>query len=74
MILDSDVLKHEGLFRNIKIYNTEILQDKNVKIDWEKTQLIISSYGSQDAIKKMAINFGIKEEKIVELYDETKYY
>ena len=33
LILDSDVLKHGGLFRNIKIYNTEILQDNNIKID-----------------------------------------
>lgn len=70
LIVDSDNLKHGTSWRGIKIENTNILK----KIDWNETGLLISSYGSQDQIKELAIKKGIKEEHIYYLYENITSY
>jgi len=64
IIVDNDPYKWGKTWRGIKIYSPEVLD----QVDWTKTILIISSYGSQESIAIEALERGIKENKIVKLY------
>ena len=70
LIVDSDELKHGKSWRGIKIYDTSILKD----LDWKDKGLIISSYGSQNQIKKIALDTGISKEHLVCLYENITRY
>ncbi len=69
-IVDSDLLKHNKSWRGLKIYGTEALRE----VDWSDTNLLISSYGSQDAIIKVALERGVPNDKIAWMYDEVRVY
>lgn len=70
VIVDGDPLKHGTTWRDIEIHSPDILN----KINWNETGLIISSYGSQDQIKTEALNLGIQENIIYQLYDSITRY
>lgn len=74
LIVDSDSTKHEGTWRGIKIFNPKILETIAKDIEWNDTGLLISSYGSQSLIKKAAIESGVKESSILELYKNIVRY
>lgn len=70
IIIDLDSIKQGKTWRGIPIYDPSFLNG----IDWHSTKLVVSSYGSQDAIIKDALGFGVPEKAIVKLYDEVKSY
>ena len=70
VIVDGDPLKHGTTWRGIEIHSPDILNE----INWNETGLIISSYGSQDQIKTVALNLGIQEDKIYQLYNRITRY
>ena len=41
-------------------------------LDWKDKGLIISSYGSQNQIKKVALDTGISKENLICLYENIK--
>jgi len=64
IIVDNDSNKWGKTWRGINIYSPRVLD----QIDWTKTNLIISSYGSQESIAKEAMERGIEEDRIIKLY------
>jgi hypothetical protein len=70
MIVDSDASKHGKTWRGIKIFDPNVLKNFN----WNDKGLIISSYSSQNQIKKAALKMGIREEHILCLYDDIVRY
>jgi len=70
IIVDSDPLKHGKTWRGITIYHPSVLR----KIDWMKTCLVVSSYGSQEAIVCAARDLAVPPGRIVRLYDELRVY
>lgn len=70
LIVDSDPIKHGKSWRGIDIYPTEIIAD----VDWTDAQLVVSSYGSQDAIVNAALARGVPVERIVRLYERIDVY
>ena len=65
IIVDSDTLKQGKSWRGINIY----APDRLSSVNWEKTILLISSYGGQESIYKAAIEKGVQANKIIKLYD-----
>ena len=51
IIVDGDPLKHGNSWRGINIFSPDILD----KFNWDNKALLISSYGSQDTIKEIAL-------------------
>jgi hypothetical protein len=43
-------------------------------MDWSESSLLISSYGSQEAIKEEARRLGVPEDRIITLYEELRVY
>lgn len=70
IIVDSDKIKHKKTWRGINIYDPSVLK----QISWENTSLVISSYGSQNIIQKVAIELGVPENNIFKLYEFTRRY
>ncbi len=69
-IVDSDPLKQGKTWRGITIHGPHLLK----KVDWANVCLIVSSYGSQEAIVNAARDLGVPPERIVHLYDEPRVY
>lgn len=70
LLIDSDPIKQGKSWRGIPIQAPSAL----VGIDWEDTQLLISSYGGQSAITKVAITMGVPLTRLITLYDEIHVY
>ncbi len=64
VIVDSDPLKHGRTWRGIPVYGPRILSG----MDWRQSVLLISSYGSQEAIRSEARKLDVPEERIVAIY------
>lgn len=69
-IVDSDPLKQGKSWRGVPIQAADALAD----VDWQDTLLVISSYGSQDVIAKVAADRGVPSDRIVRLYDHVDVY
>jgi hypothetical protein len=70
VIVDSDPLKQGKSWRGINIYSSEALAG----VDWTTTRLLVSSYGSQEVIKRVAVQLGAPEGRISCLYDHVTAY
>lgn len=70
IIVDSDTSKHNKTWRGIKIFDPNVLKNFNCN----DKGLIISSYSSQNQIKKAALKMGIREEHILCMYDNVVRY
>lgn len=70
IIIDLDPIKQGKTWRGIPIYDPSFLNG----MDWHSTKLLVSSYGSQNAIIKDALGFGVPGHAIVKLYDEVHSY
>ncbi len=66
LVMDNDKTKHGSKWRGIPVVSPQVF--------FRETPLVISSFGSQDAIKKEAIEMGFPEKSIVELYDYPVVY
>jgi SAM-dependent methyltransferase len=69
-IVDSDILKQGKTWRGITIHPPAVLRE----VEWTNIQLVVSSYGSQEAIVQSACDLGVPVEQIVRLYDEVRVY
>lgn len=69
-IVDSDPVKHGTTWRGIAIHPPECLDD----VDWTDTSLLISSYYSQEPIRRAALTLDVPPERIVALYDSVVGY
>jgi 2-polyprenyl-3-methyl-5-hydroxy-6-metoxy-1,4-benzoquinol methylase len=69
-IVDSDPLKKGKSWRGIAIYSPDVLQ----QVDWSNESLIVSSYGSQPDIVRIATGLGVPLERILTLYEEVRVY
>jgi len=65
LIVDSDKLKQGKTWRGISIVGPDILS----AADWNNTQMILSSYSHQEAMREEARSKGIPETAILSLYD-----
>jgi len=70
IIIDSDPIKHGKTWRGILIHAPSIIKEQ----DWSSTNLLISSYGGQDAIFEAAINSNIPSSSIYRLYNIVRHY
>ncbi|MEL7657387.1 MAG: class I SAM-dependent methyltransferase [Bacillota bacterium] len=70
LIVDGDPNKHGKSWRGIRIYSPEILKQINL----QDTILVISSYGSQEAISDIALKYGCPQGQIYKLYDYLRVY
>lgn len=70
IIVDSDKEKQGKTWRNIHIYNPDILQ----QLDLNKIKFLISSYGGQPSIEKALLEMGVQKDNIVKLYKQLKVY
>ena len=69
-LVDSDPVKQGTSWRGVPIAGPESLR----ALDWEVASLVISSYGSQEAIAGAAVSAGVPEARIVRLYDQLRRY
>ena len=67
IIVDSDPLKQGKTWRGIKIYSPTVLKS----IDWANANLIVSSYGSQEAILREALKLNVPKSKIILFYSRS---
>ena len=70
IIVDSDPMKHGKTWRGIPIYDSSIVNE----LDWSSTNLLISSYGGQEAIAEAADSFNVPEKNIIRLYNTIRRY
>lgn len=72
VIVDSDALK-----RGTRYHDIPVLAPEDVAVaDWRSTDfpIVISSYGSQEAIKNSLLGKSVSAHRIVSLYDRIKRY
>lgn len=72
VIVDSDALK-----RGTRYHGIPVLAPEDVSaVDWRSADfpIVISSYGSQEAIKNSLLQKGVSTHRIVSLYDRIKRY
>jgi 2-polyprenyl-3-methyl-5-hydroxy-6-metoxy-1,4-benzoquinol methylase len=65
VIVDADSRKVGKQWRGIDIETPASLRD----VDWKNTQMVLSSYAHQEALKAEAIQLGIPADRIIALYD-----
>ena len=70
LVVDGDPLKQGQSWRGIPTLGPACLAD----LDWSATQLLISSYGHQEAMRAEALRFGIPDDAVVALYDQIHRY
>jgi hypothetical protein len=65
LIVDNDLRKVGKTWRGIQIDGPDRLR----KVDWQETQIVLSSYSHQDALKAEAAQLDIPADRVVALYD-----
>lgn len=70
VLVDSDPLKQGRSWRGLPIQPPARLAE----LDWTRTQLLISSYASQERIASVARGLGVPEDRIVRLYTHLRVY
>ncbi|MGH7032340.1 MAG: class I SAM-dependent methyltransferase [Stellaceae bacterium] len=70
VIVDSDPLKQGKTWRGIKIVGPDCL----ASIDWRDTQIVLSSYSHQEAMREEAQALGIPAQAVISLYDRIWRY
>ena len=69
-LVDGDPVKKGSYWRGLEVRSPKSLD----WVDWSNSQLLISSYGSQEIILEEAAGLGIPRESIVTLYDSNASY
>ena len=70
IIVDSDPFKQGKTWRGIPIYNPAKIKG----LDWSSTNLLISSYGEQEAIFQAAIELNVIPSSIYQFYETIRRY
>jgi ubiquinone/menaquinone biosynthesis C-methylase UbiE len=70
IIVDSDPVKHGKTWRGIPVYDAAALKN----IDLAVTPVLISSYGSQAGIARLALQAGVPAGNIIKLYQKLRVY
>jgi SAM-dependent methyltransferase len=70
LIADQDPLKQGKNWRGIPIVGT----DRLTSVDWRDTQLVLSSYSHQDAMRDEALAHGLSSDTVIPLYDQISRY
>ncbi len=70
LIVDGDPHKQGHTWRGIPIENPRVLGS----LDWEQSALIVSSYASQEAIARAAVDAGVPTNRVLRLYETVKRY
>lgn len=70
LIVDGDRLKQGKTWRGIDIVSPDCLKS----LDWRDTQMVLSSYSHQDAMRDEARAIGIPENAVIALYDRIWRY
>lgn len=70
LLVDTDPLKQGHTWRGVPIRSPQILSD----VCWERTQLLVSSYGNQEEIRQQALSLGVPDPHITRLYDTIHRY
>jgi hypothetical protein len=69
-VVDADPLKQGKSWRGIPIGAPQSVRE----VDWRGTALLVSSYGSQEAIARDALALGVPPERLVLMYDSSRVY
>jgi len=70
LIVDSDPLKQGKSWRGIQT----VAPDRLNAADWRDTQIVLSSYSHQDAMRQEAQDLGIPAQAVISLYDRIWRY
>ena len=70
LVVDGDPLKQGQSWRGIPIVGPERLPE----LDWSRSQILLSSYSHQEAMREEARRLGIPDPAVVTLYDEIFRY
>ena len=70
LLIDTDKAKQGKTWRGIEIMDPSIL----ATMDWKNTELIISSYGSQEIIAEALAAMGVPEKHVHKLYSYISRY
>ncbi|MDJ0837427.1 MAG: class I SAM-dependent methyltransferase [Acidobacteriota bacterium] len=70
LLVDSDPTKQGRTWRGVPIVDSSELEN----LDWTQTNLLLSSYGSQEVMTNLALEMGVPEEKIFRIYDTIRRY
>jgi len=70
VIVDSDPIKHGKTWRGIPIYDPFRIK----ALDWSSTNLLISSYASQETIFEAAVKLNVPATNITRLYKTIRRY
>jgi len=70
LIVDGDPLKQGKTWRGIEIVGPDCL----ASVDWRDTQIVLSSYSHQEAMREEARDVGIPAQAVVSLYDRIWRY
>jgi SAM-dependent methyltransferase len=70
LIVDSDAIKQGKSWRGVPI----LAPDAVAAADWNVSALLVSSYGSQEAIATGALALGVPEARLLRLYDHIARY
>ncbi len=66
-LFDSDPLKQGRAWRGIAIHTPALLRE----VDWAKSVLVLSSFGSRVSMAEAARSFGVPAERIVSCYEDA---
>ena len=70
LLVDSDPGKQGKTWRGVPIGDSSTLGN----LDWSTTELLLSSYGSQEVMTRLALAMGVPQEKIHCIYDTIRRY
>ena len=70
LIVDGDPLKQGKTWRGIEIVGPDCL----ASVDWRDTQIVLSSYSHQEAMREEAQALGIPAQAVISLYDRIWRY
>ena len=70
LMIDGDPSKQGKSWRGVPIKPPEILQE----LDWSRTVLLFSSYGSQEEMAKIALAKGVPADRAFRIYDFIRRY
>jgi hypothetical protein len=69
-LVDADPIKQGTTWRGIAVHPPGAIQS----VRWTDARLVISSYGSQNAIADAAVEMGVPDDRVVRLYEYTSSY
>lgn len=69
-LIDSDPIKIGSSWRGVEVLGPAALRE----VDWSQTRLLISTYGGQEEVARLAQSAGAPASALIQLYDAFRLY